>query len=254
MRVIARERASNGASRAPLPMALARPLFVGRASPVRASSSATPPPFALFVREARDSGELRAAAGLRALSFYTYPAGRSAFAQSSHQRMKADAEWAALEGKTARSDPVWACCQVTCLLALAETGDATRHLFQNASSPGLSLQVPGCAVCGTLDLNTGPQLPSEQLYGREGAGQGERAYISNVAVLPAARRLGVARELLAEAVSRAALGGVKALYVHVAADNDAAIALYAACGFEVEAEERAEAAGHAPHLLLLRRL
>jgi ribosomal protein S18 acetylase RimI-like enzyme len=224
-----------------------------RAPPVRASSAPAPPaPFALFVREARDSADFRAAAGLRAFSFYTYPSGRSDFAQASHQRMKADAEWAALSEKTAGTDPVWACCQVTCLLALAD--EASGQLLQHAPVPGVSWRVPDGAVCGTLDLNRGPQLPSEQLRGREGAGEGERAYISNVAVLPAARRRGVARELIAEAQRRAAQAGVRALYVHVAADNESARALYASAGFEVEAEEKAESPGQPPHLLLLRRL
>jgi hypothetical protein len=35
------------------------------------------------------SAELRAAAAVRAASFYQYPSDRSAFAAASHQRMKA---------------------------------------------------------------------------------------------------------------------------------------------------------------------
>ena len=79
------------------------------------------------VRKAAETAEYRAAAFLRAASFYTYSPDRSQYAarvykkalataqESSqphvrfllvqlHQRMKADGEWAAIEAKTAGTD------------------------------------------------------------------------------------------------------------------------------------------------------
>lgn len=64
---------------------------------------------------------------------------------------------------------------------------------------------------------------------------------------------GLAKELVSAAETMAAHDGASHLYVHVEVDNDAATALYRACGFAVEVEERVELARkrqHTPRLLL----
>lgn len=55
---------------------------------------------AIFLRSAHTSAEYRAAAYLRAQSFYTYPNDRSEFARRAHLRMKADDMWEHLEKGT----------------------------------------------------------------------------------------------------------------------------------------------------------
>jgi len=86
---------------------------------------------------------------------------------------------------------------------------------------------------------------------------GARAYVFNVAVADAARRRGVASQMLA-GVAEAARGmGVRRLYVHVEARNEGAKRLYASQGFEVETEEPqwlAERLGRPRRLLLVRPL
>ncbi|PNH11494.1 hypothetical protein TSOC_001590 [Tetrabaena socialis] len=81
-----------------------------------------------------------------------------------------------------------------------------------------------------------------------------RAYLSNVCVAPAARRLGVARSLLQHAEQVARREGVEWLYVHVVADNRPALTLYCdAMGYQVEQSE-SEGTAHTlqrPRRLLL---
>lgn len=70
-------------------------------------------------------------------------------------------------------------------------------------------------MVGCLDVNQGATLPAEQLVGRlpaEGDRRHARAYISNVAVWEGARRRGIARLLLREAMREAAAAGVQHLY------------------------------------------
>ena len=70
-------------------------------------------------------------------------------------------------------------------------------------------------VVGTLDVNQGTRLPAEELMGRlpeEGDKRRRRAYISNVATWAGARRQGVARRMLQEAMREAAAAGVHHLY------------------------------------------
>ena len=58
---------------------------------------------------------------------------------------------------------------------------------------------------------------------------------------------GLAKELIRTAEVLAAEEGVAHLYVHVEIDNEAAAALYRACGFVVESEERSELARKRQH-------
>jgi len=220
--------------------------------PLRLSSLALP----LLVRESSSSADLRAAAALRAASFYTYPAGRSAFAAASHQRMKLDAEWASLEAKTRGSEPAYAALSVVCLLALLPLpadADAAAALCAGVDAScrlPAEAEGPPLFAAGTLDLNVGAALPCEELVG---ARPGRRAYLSNVAVASGARRRGVGRALLAAARQAAAGRGCHHLYVHVVADNEPAAALYRQQGFSVECEEGAALARNLgrPRRLLL---
>lgn len=96
-------------------------------------------------------------------------------------------------------------------------------------------------MVGTLDVNIGPKLDSEELIGQLPSGpevRNKRAYLSNVCVLGAARRQGIAKALIDTACRVSQERGVQHLYVHVAVDNPPAMDLYQrACGFELEAEE-----------------
>lgn len=58
------------------------------------------------------------------------------------------------------------------------------------------------------------------------------AEILTLAVAPAARRLGVGRALVEAAGGLASQGGADSLFLEVAHDNVAALALYASAGFE----------------------
>lgn len=59
----------------------------------------------------------------------------------------------------------------------------------------------------------------------------DEAEILSLGVVPAARRRGVGRALLAAALSAAAAAGAVAVFLEVGEDNAAARALYAAAGF-----------------------
>jgi ribosomal-protein-alanine N-acetyltransferase len=67
----------------------------------------------------------------------------------------------------------------------------------------------------------------------------DEAEILTIAVRPAARRRGVGRALVAAAVDAAVRQAALGLWLEVAADNEAALALYAAAGFEVAGRRRA---------------
>ncbi|MCP5366787.1 MAG: GNAT family N-acetyltransferase [Hyphomicrobiales bacterium] len=66
----------------------------------------------------------------------------------------------------------------------------------------------------------------------------DEAEILTLAVLPAARRAGVAAALLAEAEAEAARRGAAAMFLEVAADNGAALALYGGRGYRVTGHRR----------------
>src|SRR6185295_11468181 len=55
--------------------------------------------------------------------------------------------------------------------------------------------------------------------------------ILSLATLPSARRRGLARSLVLSAAERAAQSGARKFFLEVAADNETALALYAALGF-----------------------
>jgi ribosomal-protein-alanine N-acetyltransferase len=60
----------------------------------------------------------------------------------------------------------------------------------------------------------------------------DEAEILTIGVMPAARRQGIARALLADAISRVRAIGVRTLFLEVGVRNRAALALYDAAGFK----------------------
>ncbi|KAG2446725.1 hypothetical protein HYH02_008287 [Chlamydomonas schloesseri] len=201
--------------------------------------------------------------------------------------MKADTEWESVTKKVEGKDEAYKDLDVSCFVACVADdltappgpgsssasgsssssgggGDPDRQELLAALRAGLdaSAQLPADPaagvsrqlVVGSLDLNVGHTLPSEELIGKQPKEdpRHRRAYLSNVCVAPAARRLGVARALLRLAEEEARRKGVEWLYVHVVADNVPAVALYCeACGFQVE---QAESEGYARSLQRPRRL
>lgn len=94
----------------------------------------------------------------------------------------------------------------------------------SASAMAALLATPGCF--GVLSITSGHL--SGFLLARVAADEAE---ILSIGVLPDHRRQGIARQLLAEAASRARERGAARLFLEVAADNRAARALYLREGF-----------------------
>jgi ribosomal-protein-alanine N-acetyltransferase len=88
--------------------------------------------------------------------------------------------------------------------------------------PWSAVEIAGLMASGAIALMTERGF----ILVREVAGEAE---VLTLAVAPAARRQGQARALLAAAIAR--LGDAE-VFLEVAADNDAAIALYQAAGFQ----------------------
>jgi [ribosomal protein S18]-alanine N-acetyltransferase len=64
------------------------------------------------------------------------------------------------------------------------------------------------------------------------------AEVLTLAVDPVLRRRGIARALVEAAIAAAEVAGAEAVFLEVAADNPAAIALYQAAGFEAAGRRR----------------
>mmetsp|Transcript_5731 Transcript_5731/g.16397 ORF Transcript_5731/g.16397 Transcript_5731/m.16397 type:complete len:484 (-) Transcript_5731:949-2400(-) len=135
--------------------------------------------------------------------------------------------------------------------------ESVRHPSKGHPSKGVALKgaLPQLVV-GTLDINVGPRISSEELAGElpaRGARMG-RAYLTNVCVALGARRRGVAKLLIEEAKRIAAVEGVQWLYVHARSRNPAALALYTRhCGFITERREteaEAKALSRPPRVLM----
>jgi ribosomal-protein-alanine N-acetyltransferase len=95
----------------------------------------------------------------------------------------------------------------------------------NSGSLASVLAMPGAdgRVCLAMD-GAMLGLLLDQCLGAEGE-------ILTFGVAPASRRQGVGRALLADLIQRARLTGVQRLALEVAADNEAALALYQSFGF-----------------------
>ena len=84
----------------------------------------------------------------------------------------------------------------------------------------------------------------------------DEAEILTLAVRPAARRRGLARALVEAAAAVAGQAGAETLWLEVAQDNAAALALYAACGFTTAGRRRGyypRSGAEAADALVLRR-
>jgi ribosomal-protein-alanine N-acetyltransferase len=83
----------------------------------------------------------------------------------------------------------------------------------------------------------------------------DESEILSIGTAPTARRSGLARALIAEAAAKAALRQAKAMFLEVAEDNFAALALYRSCGFAAHGRRRAyyiRSGGQAVDALMLR--
>lgn len=98
------------------------------------------------------------------------------------------------------------------------------------SEPALAGLLAGPGCFGLIALRDGD--PAGFALARRAAGECE---LLSLGVLPAQRRLGIGRALLAAVCGRAAAAGARHVYLEVAADNWAARALYEAQGFQSSA-------------------
>lgn len=146
------------------------------------------------IRQAVSSPERQAAALLRAQSFYGNK-DRNPFAMQSFLKMKAEHILEAMENRVAGQDEFWREVAVTPFIAIANPSEL-GPIENDFDAPPMIHDVDGSPVfaLGTLDLNIGLILPAEDLKGKfpevddkEKVGR-QRAYLSNVAVAPAARR------------------------------------------------------------------
>ena len=208
-----------------------------RLHPLESSRAPDAPPAVnpsdVSVRETRVSGELRAAAAARALSFYTYPR------TDPSSPSEPTAPFASTPSGTPSTPRSPATTSPTVTVA-SRASSPPSSSPQTAAFPRVSTSIPRrrvrCSsrcrrlppplvVLGTLDVNQGTKLPAEELTGvyptladpvppgtrldedgkgtnAEGYGEDEkpapgtrparyrRAYLSNVCVLPPARRTG----------------------------------------------------------------
>ncbi|CAM6093618.1 unnamed protein product [Calypogeia fissa] len=193
----------------------------------------------VVLEAARTEEKLRAAATLRARSFYSYPEGRSRDALVMHQQMKAEDEWTTLTRKVGGMEPGYK--RTTCVVAvcpLSDVLDTSTDLLQSHCKISLS-RAEECVVVGTLDINQGLLLPGE-LSGDHPQGldaEHRRAYLSNVCVAKEVRRRGVGLLLMQYVKKTVKLWGISDLYVHVVVDNISARQLYEKAGFIYEKEE-----------------
>ncbi|DBA81861.1 TPA: hypothetical protein ACH3X1_007580 [Trebouxia sp. C0004] len=218
------------------------------------------------IRRATDTADFRAAAFLRAASFYKYSPDRSQYAARIHQRMKGDAEWAAIEAKVSGKDTDYKDLAVSCYIATVDSDESGPSTTADAGylEPSTRLPAHNSArsqqVVGTLDLNQGLKLPSEELIGHlpKQCSRVQRAYLSNVCTAKAIQRQGVAAKIIQVATEDAIKQGVERLYVHVAHDNHAAMHLYCnRCGFhqeQIESEGYARALSRSRRYLLCQQL
>lgn len=67
----------------------------------------------------------------------------------------------------------------------------------------------------------------------------DESEILTIATAPTARRAGLAHALIVQAAARAAANHANAMFLEVAEDNSAALALYGSCGFTAHGRRRA---------------
>ena len=195
------------------------------------------------IKKVDADADIRGAACVRALCFYSYPKDRSEFSIRAHRLTKIEAEFEAISNKITGKDVSYKNNDVFCYVAVEE-----RVKGDNRVPEDPAIVIPdekSAIVCGTLDLNVGVNLPAEELVGKfpiEGNARKKRCYMSNVCVLESRRNLGIARQLIERAIEDAKNINVEEIYVHVVSENIAAKRLYEKAGFVVESEESAKEA------------
>lgn len=236
------------------------------ASRARASARSLANDLRLTFERSTHEEDVCAAAACRAVAFASSSdyADRSAYARRARVSFKTDAERESLTRKLrlrgeATREVGYESVRVALVVARAAVEGGTmppgfdvRELDPrclSAREDGLSL------VVGSLDVNVGERLPAEELAGTESPGR--RAYLSNVSVLPPARRRGIALALieLAMKVARDDFD-VETVYVHAEKRNEAAVACYTKAGFEmerIEPESVSATHGRPPRVLFRRR-
>lgn len=180
----------------------------------------------LVFQEARSLELIHAAAYLRALSFHTYPEGRSEESLKLHRKMKTDDEFRYLKSKVGGLQQGYK--RIVCILALyplssladssvVELHPALKVILANGKE---------YVLAGSLDLNQGIVLPGETVRKKtqvvsfnsflakrsspltfpappikiqSPAPERGRGYISNVCVAPSLRQRGVGKALLQQA-------------------------------------------------------
>lgn len=119
-------------------------------------------------------------------------------------------------------------------LLITPVGAEAADIFSALHSEGLP---PGwapdefrtvLAASGAFGLLVAGEQPFGMLAAWVAADEAE---ILALAVTPAARRRGYARDLVSAAIAEAGRRGARSMFLEVAADNRAAIALYRALGF-----------------------
>ena len=115
-----------------------------------------------------------------------------------------------------------------------------------ALGPATTDAGPVEVVTGTVEI--GMRSPCSQ-------SRHEYPYISNLAVIQAYRRQGIARRLLTQCEPLAREWGYQDIYLHVLETNYRAQTLYRACGYQVEQAETTWVTQllHQPRRLLLRK-
>lgn len=103
---------------------------------------------------------------------------------------------------------------------------AATTLYLPATQSDTNAAGQPCKIVGTAEISQRP-CESWQLFAPK------RAYLSNLAVNPAYRRQGAARQLLQTCENVALSWGFHRVYLHVMADNEAARALYARAGYQL---------------------
>lgn len=94
---------------------------------------------------------------------------------------------------------------------------------------GLLVQPGVFGLVATGGVATGGEAPRGFILCRVAADEAE---VLALAVLPEARRAGIARALLTAALAQAAAGGAARMLLEVSVRNDAALALYRSVGFD----------------------
>ena len=234
-----------------------------RAVPSTSTSPSASTVAELVIETSTSRGDVRAAAACRALAFaQNVPNDRSAFAKRAQIAMKVDGESACLGNKLrldGKKEPGYENVDVALVLARIPLRNGDLPLgydLRDLDPECLSIRegYDPSLVVGSLDVNVGSRLPAEELAGSGDSGQ--RAYLSNISVLPPARRQGVAQRMIEHAVQVARDDfNVKSIYVHAEVSNVAAQRLYSKCGFEEEVRETAAVSqthGRPPRVLLRR--